>query len=173
MGQKKTLLVLAVAVFMFCFSSLAFAADSISDYSVPSNVPLNQAVTAPGVFVDDNNNHADKICSFYLLDSSGNLVDRASDQYTDATGRFAMQKFYLREPDFVRGKEYQLKTVCDGAETDANFSISQKQELAPGIYPQGVALDLKFWQNPDNSLTAFFLLIIILCVFGAVMLLKP
>jgi hypothetical protein len=134
---------------------LSFSFASISNYNVPSEVPLNLEVTATGKSLDTNSvANTNQICSFYFLEAeTGYLVDRATDQYTDQTGRFAMPKFKLTEPDFIRGQNYTLKTICGENETDANFLVIQRQDavdiFGTRIFPQAIGLDLKYWTNAD------------------------
>ena len=162
MEAKKVILVLLLALVLF-----PLANAQITNYSVPSSVPLNQTVSATGISIDDSNVPvSNQLCSFYFLDSSGNLVDRATDQYTDQTGRFAMFDFQITEPDFQRLQSFTLLTVCGSSEADANFTIDQRQELIPflPIYQQGFTLDLLFWTNPENIQFAVYFLIIAVIV---------
>jgi len=160
-GKKKILIFL-----MVCFlATNAFA--GITNYEVPSSVPLNQRITATGKSLDDSNAaQVNQLCSFYFFDDSGNLVSRASDQYTDQTGRFAMIHFVLTEPDFQRGKQFTLKAVCGSSEADGNFVVEQKQDVV-GIYPQGVITDIAFWNDPNNSIIFVGFMFFILLVIGS------
>lgn len=156
--EAKKIILVAMALILLAMPSFA----DITNYSVPDEMPLNQGITATGKSLDDTNTpHVNQLCSFYFLKASdGILIDRASDQYTDKTGRFAMPQFYLNEPDFIRGKTYTLKTICGSNEADQNFSVVQKQEAFNlggfAFYPQAFVLDILYWTNPLNS-TIFFL----------------
>jgi len=163
MEERKIIILVLLALLL-----LPLANASISNYAVPSTIPLNQGITATGQSTNDSNNAvADELCSFYFLDSSGNLVDRASDQHTDQTGRFAMPAFVITEPKFQRFQNFTLKTVCGPNEEDANFTVDQRQELLPFVplYKQGFAYDLLFWTDPENPLFLFYAIIILsVCV---------
>jgi hypothetical protein len=154
----KKLLILVLLLFCLSF---AFA-DTITAYSVPTSIPLNQKITATGLY-DSNSTKNQVLCSFYFFDEASKLVHRASDQYTIATGRFSMVGTTLSEPTFVRGQTYNLRTECGGATADANFSVGQKQEafniLGYKFYPQGVTMDFLYFK--DNGVMIFFLFIMI------------
>jgi hypothetical protein len=134
---------------------VSFAFAGIINVVVPSEVPLNMDVSATGVVLDDSNVSlpSQKCCFYFLEAESGYLVDRATDQFTDSIGRFALPKFRLNEPDFVRGREYTLKTICGDYEFDANFLVVQKQDAFGWgdfrFFPQAVGYDLLYWTNAD------------------------
>jgi len=157
-------------ILLLCFSVFAFA-DTISNYSLPSNVPLNQKVTVTGLF-DSNAGKNQVLCSFYFLDSTSKLVYRATDQYTVASGRFTMLGVNMAEPIFVRGQTYTLHTECGGAVADGNFVVGQKQEafniLGYNFYPQGVTMDFLYLK--DNGLMVFFLFLMIFVFVSVVVL---
>lgn len=162
MVMKKAIVIL----FVVLFAAIIFS-DSITDYSVPVSVPLNQKVTATGLF--DSNSVINNIkCSFYLWDSNGHNIFQATDQYTNNNGRFAMNGKVLTEPDFVRGQTYSLRTECGSAYATADFSVGQKQEaftiLGFSFYPQGGFLDLMYLR--DNSVMLFFFFIIFMVMAG-------
>lgn len=158
----KKLFFAALLLFSLLLPAGAFA-DSIGSYVVPETVPLNQQVTATGVFSNGDVNGV--LCSFYFLDAETQaLVGRATDQYTDGTGRFALPGYVITEPRFVRGELITLKSACGTAEADANFLISQRQDVFPGIYPQGLALDLHFWTEGDNAFILWFVFIIFMFI---------
>ena len=154
---------------LLCFG-VAFA-DTINQYSVPESSPLNQKITATGLF-DSNAGKNEVLCSFYFLDSDDQLVYRATDQYTVASGRFTMIGTTLTEPLFVRGETYNLHTECGGATADADFTVGQKQEAftigAFSFYPQGTTMDF-MWLR-DNGLMVFFLFIMIFVVISVLVL---
>lgn len=161
--EKKKVIFLFLAVLLFAgFAS----ADSITSYKVPATMPLNQGITATGSFNSDTNILANVLCSFYFFDTSGNLVNRATDQYTDSAGRFALPKFILTEPDFQRGKTFTLRTTCNGASADGNFLVEQKQDVVPFIYPQGLANDIRFFADQENSALIVFILMLVVVVIG-------
>lgn len=139
------------------------SAESIVYYKVPSSVPLNQGITATGFFVPDNNMYANKLCSFYFLDSQNNPIIRASDYYTDATGRFFLPPYTITEPLFQRDQNYLLMTTCGTATATSNFLIGQKQEALDlfglKIYPQAFTLDLMYFKDPNNSMTIFYMIV--------------
>lgn len=165
--SKKIILLMIVLV---CFSAFVFA-DTITQYTFPSNVPLNQKVTVTGLY-DSNAGKNAVLCSFYFLDKDAKLVYRASDQYTVASGRFTMLGVTMTEPIFVRGQTYTLHTECGGAIADGNFSVGQKQEafdfFGYKFYPQGVTMDFLYFR--DNSLMVFGLFIMIFVFIGLVVI---
>jgi len=168
--EAKKIILVSLLLIMLAMPSLAVG--SITNYSVPAEMPLNLELTATGKSLDDTNTpNVNQLCSFYFLEAdSGYLVDRASDQYTDQTGRFAMQKFKLTEPDFIRGNTYTLKTICGSNETNGNFSITQKQEAFDvfgfALFPQALVMDILYWNDANNS-TIIFIGILLLVFAGS------
>lgn len=146
-------------------------ADTITQYTLPSDVPLNQKITVTGLY-DSNAGKNAVLCSFYFLDDDGKLVYRASDQYTVSSGRFTMLGVTMTEPTFVRGQTYTLHTECGGAVADGNFFVGQKQEafdfFGYKFYPQGVTMDFLYF-NGDNGVMIFGLFIMIFVFIGAVL----
>lgn len=161
---------LIFGIILVFLSSFAFA-DIISQYTFPSNVPLNQKITVTGLY-DSNGSKNQILCSFYFLDNLGKLVYRATDQYTVASGRFTMTGVTMTEPIFVRGQTYTLHTECGGATADGNFVVGQKQEAfniaGYMFYPQGVTMDFMYFK--DNGLMVFFLFIMIFVFISVVVL---
>jgi hypothetical protein len=158
--EKKIIFVAVLLLFLL----LPFAsAESITSYKVPSSVPLNQGITATGLYVPDTNIYANKFCSFYFLDSESNLITRADDQLTDATGRFAMPPFTLTEPLFQRDGNFSLMTVCGTATATDSFVVAQKQEaidvFGTKFFPQSVAFDMRYWTNSDYVFAIMWVLI--------------
>lgn len=158
------------ATLFFCFLltfPMVFSVDSITNYVVPTNVPLNQPATATGIFSDGDINGV--LCSFYFLDADTQVIlSRATDQYTDGTGRFAMPGYIVREPVFERGNLVTLKTTCGTADADANFIVGQKQEILPGVASQGLMLDALYWTDANNSFVlavVFFLVLFVAAAF--------
>jgi hypothetical protein len=166
MVMKKVIVILFVLLL-----AVSVLADAIIDYSVPTSVPLNQKVTATGLF-DSNSARNGIKCSFYLWDSNGHNIYQATDQYTNNNGRFAMNGKTLTEPDFVRGQTYSLRTECGSAFESADFVVGQKQEafniLGFAFYPQGGFLDLMYLR--DNSVMLFFFFIILMVAIGLIIL---
>lgn len=169
--MNKGLFVLVLVCLFVSGFAFAIDVDSISGYQVPSNVPLNQKITASGIF-DTNGVRNNVLCSFYFYELNGNLIARATDQYTTTTGRFAMNGTLLKEPTFVRGETYVLRTECGTVYADANFSVGQKQEAFDffgfKFYPQGTVMDFMYFK--DNGLMVFFLFIMIF-FFASVLIL--
>lgn len=149
--------------FLFCLILLVslfgvVSADSISDYLVPSNIPLNMPITATGIYNDVNEVSGVK-CSFFFFDGN-ELIDRATDEYTVGTGRFGLVNYYIREPTFQRGKTYSLRSECGGAFATADFSVGQKEEVFEiwgfKLLPDSVAQDLLYW-NGKSGLIIFLI----------------
>jgi hypothetical protein len=101
---------------------------TIVDYAVPASVPLGQKITATGTYTSDINEGIK--CSFYFLDDLNNLVYRATDQYTTATGRFTMTGKTLLEPDFKRAHTYTLQSECGDATAQSTFTVAQREDIA-------------------------------------------
>jgi hypothetical protein len=153
---------------LVCLSAFAFA-DVINNYVVPSSIPLNMSITATG-FYDSNASKTNILCAFYFLDSENNLVYRATDQYTTASGRFTMAGTIVREPTFQRGKTYNLHTECGGAYADANFFVGQKEEILDvagfKLLPDSIVGDLLYWKDkPELILFLIFMLLLIFIVW--------
>jgi hypothetical protein len=156
MDMKKVLLLLFILVLL----GSVYAADIlISDYQVPTNPPLNQPITITGLYNDANGASGVK-CSFYFFDTTGKLVQQATDEYTSTGGRFASSSLILTEPEFQRLINFTAHTECGFASADANFMVAQKQEYFEffgfALYPQALNLDLLFWTDPENSITFFY-----------------
>jgi len=162
--EKKVILRVLVLCFFSALIGSALApvvsADTINNYEVKDPVPLNQYATAYGLFQDtDANVHGNVLCSFYLLDINGVLIDRADDQYTDSLGYF-MSKFAVTEPDFKRGETYTYRTVCGGISVDGNVTIGQRESLS---HVGGQEFD--YLTSPENTDTIF-----IWGIFGLILL---
>lgn len=148
-------------LFLFCVMVCLLTptmvwSDSIVDYTISSEVPLNQFVTVTGAFIDTNSNNAGQLCSFYLKTLDGVLVDRADDQYTDSTGVFAM-RFKVNEPYFKRDNNYSVFTVCGDANTSSNFAVMQRETIA-----EPASQEFEYITNPINLDTVFVWAIIII-----------
>jgi len=136
-----------------------FLADTITGYVVTDSVPLNQGVTATGIYSGDVNFGV--LCSFYFFDSNGKPVNRATDQYTDSSGRFFMPAFPVTEPVFQRNRDFNIITTCGTATANDSFFVGQRQEFISGvpIYPQALPDDLLYWRDPENSMSLFWLIL--------------
>jgi hypothetical protein len=152
--MKKFLICLILLISLFGFVS----ADSISDYLVPSNIPLNMPITATGIYNNLNEISGVK-CSFFFFDGN-ELIDRATDEYTAGTGRFGLVNYYIREPTFQRGKTYSLRSECGGAFATADFIVGQKEEVFEiwgfKLLPDSIAQDLLYW-NGKSGLIIFLI----------------
>lgn len=119
-------LVALILLFSFCFAS-----DSITGFVVPSEVKLDQKVTATGFFIDSNAMNEHQLCSFYFLDKDTNiLVSRATSEYTTSTGRITLAGFQITEPLFKRGQEYSLVVECGDASAQQDFNVVQRETIA-------------------------------------------
>lgn len=129
------------------------SADAIIDLTLPENIPLNQYVSATGVFQDDEGYNADQLCSFFFWNDLNMPVVRATDEWTNSTGRFSTTSLVLKEPLFERGRTYSLRVECGNTFETAYFVVGQKQEaidlLGYKVYPQAVGYDMHYWTNPD------------------------
>jgi len=163
MESKVKLLVVALALVLVL---MGVSADSIASFNVPTTVPLNQEITATGVFTGDDVN-SDVLCAFLFFDMDDAIITRASDEYTLGTGRFILPGFLISEPTFVRGQSYRLSVECGGAVEDANFYVEQKQELVKVgefyVMPDIAMSELRWWVDRENSLV-IFLFVILGCV---------
>lgn len=166
--MMKKAIILLFAIVLFAGFAIG---DSISDYNVTPNVPLNQPISATGLFLDDNGLNSNVLCSFFFFDSNQLPVDRATDEYTNSYGRFSTTGYKITEPTFERGRTYSLRTECGNTYISQNFSVGQKQEainiLGFVYYPQSVGYDLIYWMNMDNTFT----MIIVIIVLGALIFL--
>jgi hypothetical protein len=148
------------AVFgLFLFILMGFVCSAtITDYIVPSNIPLNMPMTATGIYSDVNQISGIK-CSFFFFDGN-ELIDRATDEYTAGTGRFGLVNYYIREPTFQRGKTYSLRSECGGAFATADFIVGQKEEVFEiwgfKLLPDSIAQDLLYW-NGKSGLIIFLI----------------
>jgi hypothetical protein len=169
-GYMKRVLFLVFAVLLL-FAGTALA-DTITAYKVPSSAPLNQEITATGIYTAADGNHPLVWCSFYILDLNGNVVYPATDQLSTSTGRFRMAPKLLTEPLTVRGQTYDLHSECGTATADANFTVSQKQEafsiMGVAFYPAGGFLDLLYLRDNSLVLFGFFLIIMFFVCLGVI-----
>ena len=133
---------------LFCFLMLGtytYATDLIGDYIVqPKNVPLNQELSISGVFIDDINDSANRICSFYITTQDGNAIYRLSDQITDLTGNF-YAFLEITEPRLKRGETYYMKTICGDAEIQQDFTVENRETIF-----QPVVWDFKWITDLGN-----------------------
>ena len=117
-----------IFLLLILFASLGFVfSDSITSYVVPSSVPLGQTITASGIYSDSNTT----LCSFYFFNTdTGDLVTRATSQYTSGTGRFALAGFPITEPRFKRDSNYSLQSECGSATANLSFVVTQRETVA-------------------------------------------
>lgn len=151
----------AFALVLLCSSAMA---ESITNYTVPRQLPLNENLTIYGKYVGDTTS-ADVLCAFYIFDLSNTDINRAvirlNDLYTFSDGSFYAQ-YQATEPLFRRGMDYNAITKCGTTQTGQKFTITQKEDIAFGIMPQSLAMDMRFWTNPANSFTVFLIAILLL-----------
>lgn len=118
-------IILLVIFLLFCNFTLA---DSIINYDVLSEVPLNNNLTISGKFLDDLNKNTNIYCDFYILNGVGKKIYRISSKKTDLKGNFYAD-LKITENYFKRGEIYTVLTICDQAEADANFFVTQKETI--------------------------------------------
>jgi len=138
-------------------------ADSLEQVKIKSVVPLNENLTISGNYVTANEN-AGILCSFKIFDvqtTEKYLIERLSDEYTFSDGSFS-SKIKITEPLFQRGFDYNVVVCCASVCFDQNFYVDQKDDMAFGINAGSLTMDLAFWTDPENSFTAFWMLVIIL-----------
>lgn len=145
--EKKTAILILL---LLCFFIPFVSSESITYYKVPPTVYLDQTITATGLFVPDNNVYANKLCSFYFLDSNNYLVTQVTDYYTNATGRFAMPPFKITEPLFKRDNNYLVLSVCGTAQASSLFTVTQRESIA-----RPLSQEFEFITNPSNTDTLF------------------
>jgi hypothetical protein len=138
-------------------------ADSISNYTVSNQAPLNQNLTIYGVY--SGSPSADVLCAFYIFDLKNLDVNKAvirlSDQYTFSDGSFYAE-YLLSEPLFRRGIDYNAVTKCGTIEIGKKFTVAQKEDILFGITPNSLMNEFRFWVDPNNSLISFFFLFVLL-----------
>lgn len=155
---KKILFLLFIALTL---SQSVFA--TISNYTVPSTIPLNKNLTIYG----NSDEASGTLCSFYIFDvkDQNQVLVRLSDGYTDSVGSFYAE-WEIKEPLFRRNSDYNALTVCGTSQVSQTFQIIQKEDIALGITPESIALNFKFWTDSNNSYSAVFLIIAILVIAG-------
>lgn len=147
-------------LFFVLLLSFVLSAPAISDYAVPTSVPLGGMISATGIYSNDGGNVNAVLCSFYFFDSLGVLVPkRATDQYTTGSGRFSLVNFTPQEPFFKRGQTYSLLTDCNGAVADQNFLIAQRETIA-----DPASKEFEYITNPENVDTVFIWAILVLVI---------
>ena len=157
--DKKIIL---LCILLILFSSFSFS-SSITNFNIPSEVKLNQEITATGISLDDSNvPSVNQLCSFYLLNAdTGSLIDRASDQYTTQTGRFTMTPYTINEPNFKRDSNYTLKVECGSSSEDLNFAITQRETIG-----ELGSQEFDYLTTPENVDTAFIWVIMGLLIIA-------
>lgn len=156
--MKKILLVL---FFGLLISQLVFA--NITNYTIPSNISLNRNLTIYGI----SDGNSGTLCSFYIFDlkDQNQVLIRLTDNYTDSAGSFYAE-WEIKEPLFRRGSDYNALTVCGSSQESKTFQVIQKEDIAFGITPEIIALNLKFFIDSNNSYSVVFLFVLILIVSG-------
>lgn len=112
-------------IFLFSFIS----AESISNYTIKSVVPLNTNQSVSGIYsteTTDANNLV--LCSFSVVDVNGVLVYRASDQYPQSKGFFSTE-FKVTEPLMKRGYDYNVTTRCGSVSDTNTFRVDLSENL--------------------------------------------
>ena len=155
-------------VFLILVSSFVFA-ESLDSVVIPSKVSLNEELIIYGFF---NGDVADGniLCSFRIFDvyEDNRLIWRLSDEYTAADGFVNNSPFTITEPVFQRGKDYNAVICCSVSCADQNFYVGQTEEIAFGKTSSALITDLRFWVNPENSLTVVLILVGVLIVVGSI-----
>jgi hypothetical protein len=162
---------LTIIVLLCLCLSIVSASPQITDYNVPSQVNLGDMITATGIYSDTNGSTYNKVlCSFYFLDANGDLVKRASDQYTTGTGRFTMVNFIPSEPIFKRGETYTLQSECESSSASDSFLLAQRESIA-----HVGSNEFEYITNPENTDTLFIwgaiigiLLLVFMFLFGII-----
>lgn len=159
--ENKTVAVLALLI-LFSGSALA---DSISNYTVPNNIPLNDTLTIYGKY----NTGSDVLCAFYIFDLQNNDLNRAlirlNDQYTFSDNSF-YNEIKITEPLFRRGIDYNAITKCGTTEIGKKFTVTQSEQVLPGKTADSLKLDWAFWTSGDNSITVVMTLLAVLFLAG-------
>jgi len=150
--MKKLLIVLAIL-----FLGVLASADSISQYKIQSTIYMNELITITGVFDDGGGSDANQLCSFYILDMNGYLIERPDDEYTDGLGRFSSSSLRLTQPPFFVGEDYNVVTICDIAQTDSNFQAGNLRDVAFGVSMSWA------WLTDRKNIDTFF-------VFGGILI---
>ena len=163
-GEKMTLFKIfvlsCIGLLLFLFASQV-TADSIENYLVPTSVPLNTNITIYGDYVNAGGTIDGILCAFYIFDIENTDVNKAvirlTDQYTFTDGS-VYTEFQLTEPVFRRGIDYNAVTKCGTTEIGQTFQVTQKEDIVFGITEEMIQKDLRFWIDPENSLTVVLLL---------------
>ena len=159
-------------LFALCLSFVS-ATPQITDYNVPNQINLGDMITATGIYSDSNGTPYNRVlCSFYFLDANGDLIKRASDQYTTGTGRFTMVNFIPSEPIFKRGETYTLQTECDSSGATDSFLLAQRESIA-----HVGSNEFEYLTNPENTDTLFIwgailgiMVLVFMFLFGVIKL---
>lgn len=154
----KNLLILFVIV---SFISLAWG-QAVTDFAVPSNIPLGRTLTIDGKVTPAN---SDILCSFRVYDANtGALVHRLSDEWAraDAGGVFASSYLVLNEPPFWRTSDFNVVADCNGLIKSAVFTVEQRTGLSNFFFGEVFYIQ-------ENAFITFWALIIlfVLIVLGA------
>jgi len=128
---------------------------------------LGKILTIYGDFNDSSAQDANVLCSFYIFDlneTGDPLIERLTDQYTDAMGFFGTIVL-ITDPPFKRDRDYNVVTACDTGVADATFTVGQKETIA-----HTVEQEWEYLFNQENLDTAaiigsFAILIIIIMGF--------
>jgi len=143
-----------------------FAVGALTQ-TVDAKIPLNENLTIYANYSGGDFSDTNSLCAFYIL-HNGILVKRLTDEYLSIDGTVSAE-YKLTEPLFRRGNDYNVLTKCVDANATSKFYVEQKEDIAFGVMPQSMAMELKFWTDPANSVTVF--LIALLAIIAAVILL--
>ena len=154
--MKKIIILL---ILILVFSNFVLA-DTISNYNVSSEVPLEKNLTISGTFLDDLNQSTNILCDFYILNSDDEKIYRLSSERTDLKGNF-YANLQITETIFSRGSDYNVLTICDQADAISEFTVIQRETIYnPLLY------EFKYITAEGNLFPIFliggFLLLIVL-----------
>jgi hypothetical protein len=154
---------LVLAFLLICLGS-AFA--SITNYTVASEVPLNQDLTIYGL-----HDTAEVLCAFFIFDiaDENKVVIRLTDQYTFTDGSF-YSEYTITEPEFRRGFDYNAVTKCGSDTVSQSFYVGQRKDFILGYGSEQATADLSFWTDPENSYVAFIFFFIIMAVVAVLLM---
>lgn len=151
MGKKKKLKRIYFIPFCLLIFFCSFvSAESITNYTIKSVVPMNTNQTVSGIYsteTADANNLV--LCSFSVVDVNGILIYRASDQYPQSKGFFSTE-FKVSEPLMKRGNDYNVTTRCGGVSDSNTFRVDLPESLEQPLIANA------FWFMDSKNLIPLF-----------------
>lgn len=144
-------------ILLFLISFVSFAAAN--------SIKINDVFLGEQIKIDANYENmgldTNTLCQFMFYETAtGNLADRATDEYSIDTNHVYSVDYTINEPPLFRDQNYTLKVICAGIEKSTTFTVGNRRSFGFGIQKETEYL-LK-----SGNLDIIAILIFIIIIFS-------